>query len=245
MVFSRGSSKSRWQGRSECAESDAALPVGLLAELRERQVALAEQVRVKDDFAPLRHVAGVDVGFENEGHVTRAGVVVLRWPSLETVEVRVARLPTSFPYIPGFLSFREMPALLEAWQSIRTRVELVFVDGLGIAHPRRLGVASHLGVELDIPTIGVAKSRLVGEHADVAPTAGSAVPLSFRGVEVGAVLRSKVRCNPLYVSPGHRVSVPTALRLVRDALRGYRLPEPTRLADRVTSARTRDTEPSH
>lgn len=204
---------------------------------KKEQELLRKRVRVEDDFEPLKFVAGTDVGFEDEGKVTRAAVVVLRFPSLEIVEEVVTKGPTPCPYVPGFLSFREVPQLIESVKSLSIKPDLFLCDGLGIAHPRRLGLASHFGVTLDVPTIGVAKSILVGTHEDLPETKGTVVPLIHTQEHVGWVLRSKDRVRPLIVSPGHRVSMETALEVVLSCLTKYRLPEPTRLADKVASQR--------
>ncbi|MWJ27104.1 deoxyribonuclease V [Halomonas sediminis] len=202
---------------------------------------LASCVELEDRLAPVRHLAGVDIGFEAGGEVTRAAVVVLEWPSLGVVEEVVHREPTRMPYIPGLLSFRELPAALAAFGKLSIRPELVMVDGQGIAHPRRLGVASHLGLWLDLPSIGVAKSRLCGRHGEPGPERGDWVPLlDGRGEQqetIGVVLRSRQGVKPIFVSPGHRISLPTALDWVIQCLGRTKLPEPTRLADRLASRR--------
>lgn len=210
---------------------------GDIAAARALQSELAAQVRLVDDHPPLRHVAGVDVGFEDGGAVTRAAAVLLDADTFEVVAEVVARQPTRMPYIPGLLSFRELPALLEALASLPQMPDLVFVDGHGIAHPRRLGIAAHLGVVTGLATIGVAKSILVGTHAELGPHRGDRQPLRYRGEEIGCVLRSKDRVRPLIVSPGHRVSMAAAPELVLGFCTKYRLPEPTRLADRLASRR--------
>ncbi|ACS87467.1 deoxyribonuclease V [Musicola paradisiaca] len=207
--------------------------------LREEQIDKASQVVRHDDmpFEQPAFIAGADVGFEQGGDVTRAALVVLAYPSLELVEYRVARIPTVMPYIPGFLSFRESPALLAAWEMLSHRPELLFVDGHGVSHPRRLGVASHFGLLVNVPTIGVAKKRLCGQVAPLAAEVGSQQPLMDRSEQIGWVWRSKARCNPLFVSTGHRVAIDSALLWVMRCMRGYRLPEPTRWADAVASNR--------
>ena len=211
---------------------------GDTAALREQQVDLAARVSLCDDLpAPLRYVAGLDVGFEDGGDTTRAAVVLMDGATGDVVEQHVARIRTRMPYIPGFLSFRELPALLDALAMLATTPDLVFVDGHGVAHPRGLGVAAHVGVETGWATIGVAKKVLVGRHAEPGPTPGDREPLLHHGRRIGTVLRSKVRCRPLIVSPGHRVSHDTAVEQVVARLAGYRLPEPTRLADRLASRR--------
>lgn len=208
------------------------------AQLRQQQVALAAQVDLSDALVGLpERIAGVDSGFEDNGHTTLSAAVLLDGASLQPLESTLVRLPTALPYIPGLLSFRELPAALQALAQLPHTPQLVMVDGHGIAHPRGLGIAAHLGVLTGLPSIGVGKSRLVGEFDEPGPLQGDHSPLMFQGRQVGWVLRSKPRCKPLFVSPGHRVSVEACLPLVLDCLRGYRLPEPTRLADRLASRR--------
>jgi len=208
------------------------------------QKRLARRVERTDRLDTVRHLGGVDIGFEDGGETTRAAIVVLAWKGdaeagLEVVEEVVHREPTRMPYIPGLLSFREIPAALGAFDKLDTWPELVMVDGQGIAHPRRLGVASHLGLWLDLPTIGVAKSRLCGRHTEPGPARGDWTPLVDGPDDevIGAVLRSRVKVKPIFVSPGHRVSLSTALAWVTACLRRTKLPEPTRLADRLASRR--------
>lgn len=210
-----------------------------LANLRKQQIELASQVIREDRLEqdPPRLIAGADVGFEQGGEVTRAAIVLLKYPSLELVEYQVARVATSMPYIPGFLSFREYTALLAAWEMLSQKPDLLFVDGHGISHPRRLGVAAHFGLLVDVPTIGVAKKRLCGKFAPLSEEPGSCQLLTDKSEPLAWVLRSKKRCNPLFVSTGHRVSLDTALLWVNRCLMGYRLPEPTRWADAVASGR--------
>lgn len=183
----------------------------------------------------IRCVAGVDVGFERGGGVTRAAVAVLTFPGLELLDQAVARLPTRFPYVPGLLSFREVPALLAALDRLRIPPDVILCDGHGLAHPRRFGIASHLGVYCGVPTVGVAKSRLTGEHGPPPQRRGAWVPLRDRGETIGAVLRSKANTSPIYVSIGHRVSLPAAVRLVMACTTRFRLPETTRWAHRLAS----------
>ncbi|ALV93877.1 MULTISPECIES: deoxyribonuclease V [Pantoea] len=211
-----------------------------LAALRAEQLQRAAEVVRQDDFdiLPPRYIAGADVGFEQEGAVTRAALVVLEYPSLQLVEHRIARIETIMPYIPGFLSFREVPALQAAWQQLTYQPDLLFVDGHGISHPRRLGVAAHFGLLVDVPTIGVAKKRLCGQFAELDPEPGSCQPLMDKSEQIGWVWRSKARCNPLFVSTGHRISLASALHWVELCTAGYRLPEPTRWADAVASNRS-------
>lgn len=200
----------------------------LQAELRDRVVR-------EDRLGPVRHVAGVDVGFEGDGTVTRAAVAVLSFPGLGLVEHAIARLPTSFPYVPGLLSFREAPAVLEAFARLRVRPDLILYDGQGVAHPRRFGIASHVGLLLDLPSIGAAKTRLIGEHGRVPATKGRWTPLRDGDEVIGAVLCTRSQVKPLYVSIGHRVTLDTAIRYVMACVTRYRLPETTRFAHRLAS----------
>ena len=211
---------------------------GSAADARRVQQRLAAEVMLRDDApeAP-RWLGGFDVGFEDAGAITRAAAVLLAADTLQPVATEVVRMPTSMPYVPGLLSFRELPALVAALERLPHTPDLVFVDGHGIAHPRRLGIAAHFGVVTGLPSIGVAKNVLCGQHETPGPLAGERTPLIHRGDQIGWVLRSKLRCNPLIVSPGHRVSMQGALDAVLRTLRGYRLPEPTRLADRIASRR--------
>ncbi|QMV53316.1 deoxyribonuclease V [Ewingella americana] len=207
--------------------------------LREEQRVLADNIVLQDPegFQTPRFIAGADVGFEQGGEVTRAAIAILSYPSLELVEYQIARIPTTMPYIPGFLSFRELPALMQAWQQLKQLPDLVLVDGQGIAHPRRLGVASHFGLMIDVPTIGVAKSRLFGKFLPLEDALHSRQLLYDRDEQIGWVWRSKLRCNPLFISPGNHISIESAFFWVEQCMRGYRLPEPTRWADAVASNR--------
>ena len=199
------------------------------------QAELATQVVREDTARKVRCVAGVDVGFEDDGKVTRAAVAVLGFPGLALADRVVVREPTRFPYIPGLLSFRETPAVLAAFERLRAVPDLVLYDGQGIAHPRRFGIASHVGLLLDTPTIGVAKTRLVGEHRQLPERKGAWVPLVDHGETIGAVLRTRAGVTPLYVSIGHRVSLEGAIRWVMACTTRYRLPETTRWAHHLAS----------
>ncbi|HYW02446.1 MAG TPA: deoxyribonuclease V [Gammaproteobacteria bacterium] len=201
------------------------------------QQRLRRMLELEDRLGPVRRVAGVDVGFEDHGQVTRAAVAVLAFPSLEPIEDALARQPTRFPYVPGLLSFREIPAVLEALERLSAPPDLLLCDGQGYAHPRRMGIASHLGLLADLPSIGVAKSRLTGTHGTVPAGRGEWAPLVDRGETIGAVLRTRERVRPVFVSPGHRVSLPTAIDYVMRCTTRYRLPETTRRADRLASGR--------
>jgi deoxyribonuclease V len=199
------------------------------------QEALRDRVVTRDLVGRVRYVAGVDVGFEREGRITRAAVVVLRFPELVPVEQAVVRQRTRFPYVPGYLSFREIPAVLAALARLAVKPDLLLCDGQGYAHPRRFGLACHLGVLTNTPSIGVAKSRLIGEHDALAAEKGSWVPLRDQGEVIGAVLRTRTDVKPLFVSVGHRVSLETAIRYALACTTKYRLPETTRLAHHLAS----------
>lgn len=225
----------RWQAPACAAFADWD---GSVAGARAMQLELASRVVLRDDFAtPLRCIAGFDVGFEDGGSITRAAAVLLDARTLQPIDRQLARVATVMPYVPGLLSFRELPALLQILSQLSRRPDLAFVDGQGIAHPRRFGVAAHFGVVTGLPSVGVAKTLLCGDHAEPGPERGDAVPLVDAGEIIGTALRSKPRCRPLIVSPGHRVSVASAAALVMRFVGRYRLPEPTRLADRLASDR--------
>ena len=202
------------------------------------QESLRNQVTRSDKLKePVQYVAGVDMGFESNGTISRAAVAVLSFPDLQVIETSLAYRPTSFPYIPGFLSFREIPAVLDALEKIQITPDIILCDGQGIAHPRRLGIASHLRVILDMPTIGVAKSLLIGKHEELPDTKGSWQLLIHKGETIGAVLRTRQGVKPVYVSIGHRISLNTAIDYVLSCTPKYRLPETTRIADKLASAR--------
>lgn len=201
--------------------------IALQAELRQRVIR-------QDTFADVQLVAGVDVGFEDQGATARAAAVVLQFPELTIIESAIARRPTTFPYIPGLLSFRELPVLLDVVGKLTTTPDLLLCDGHGYMHPRRLGIASHLGILLDHPTIGVAKSHFLGTHAPVGETAGAWQPITHQGEVIGAIVRNRTNVRPIYVSSGHRISLESAIQFVRQCTTKYRLPETTRLADRLS-----------
>ena len=195
------------------------------------QEELRERVEMRDRFGPLRYVAGADMAFDPETNVAFAGVIVYRFPDMQEVERRMARRRLRFPYVPGLLSFRESPVLLAALARLKTDPDLLLIDGHGYAHPRRFGIACHLGVLLDAPTIGCAKSLLVGEHDEPGGRAGATAPLLLGGERLGVALRTRERVKPIYVTVGHRVSLDSAVRLVRQCVDGFRIPKPTREAD--------------
>lgn len=211
------------------------------AAARAAQLALLPRVVRADAHGPVRLIGGCDIScrrFDPERRVF-AAIVVLALPRLRPVASATAMARAPLPYLPGFLGFREVPALLAAWDALPVKPDLLLMDGQGIAHPRGFGVATHLGVALDVPCVGVAKSRLVGEADVPGAEAGAETPLLLRGERVGSLLRSRARANPLYVSTGHRVAPASAALWVRRTLAGYRLPEPTRLAHLAANAARR------
>ncbi len=207
-----------------------------VASAREVQETLRSQVIREDALGAVRYVAGVDVGFEDKGRTTRAAVAVLEFPGLALHHQAISRSPTRFPYIPGYLSFRELPAVLQALDRLTVMPDLLLCDGQGLAHPRRFGLACHLGVLTDIPSIGVAKSRLIGVHDDPPKEKGQWVPLMDKGETIGAVVCTRNNVSPVYVSLGHRISLPTAIDYVLGCTTRFRLPETTRWAHRLASA---------
>lgn len=210
-------------------------------EARAVQRRLAAAVVTEDRLGEVRRVAGVDVGFprRDDVEVARAAAVLLSYPDLTLREQAVVEEPVRYPYIPGLLSFREAPAELAALARLAEPPDLVMVDGHGRAHPRRFGIACHLGLLLDLPTLGCAKSPLVGEYAEPGPEVGAWTPLIDQGEVVGAALRTRPGVRPVFVSVGHRLSLETAVAWVLACCRGTRLPEPTRLADQLASGRAR------
>jgi deoxyribonuclease V len=197
---------------------------------------LSEQVTLQERLpSVVRTLAGVDVSYEKHGREFFAGVVLLAFPSLDPIAWASARGQVDFPYIPGLLSFRELPVVLEAFRKLQAVPDLVMVDGQGIAHPRRLGIASHLGLWIEIPTIGCAKSRLCGVHDEVGLEKGAGAPLYDRDEVIGRVLRSRTGVKPLYVSPGYAIGVDHAAQWVLDSCHRYRMPEPTRQAHLFTN----------
>ena len=201
------------------------------------QRTLAERVERRNRLGAIARVAGVDVAYDKAKGEAQAAVAVFAFPALDLVETAVAVAPLTFPYVPGLLSFRELPAVLAALAPLRARPDVLVVDGHGLAHPRRFGIACHLGVHLDTPAIGVAKSRLVGEHAEPGPARGDRTPLVHKDETIGAVVRTRIGVHPVYVSIGHRVSLETAVDLALAGTTRFRLPETTRVADRLSKVR--------
>jgi deoxyribonuclease V len=200
------------------------------------QKSLRERVSLRPLDREIETVAGADISFNKYEPTLYAGIVVLRLPSLEVVEEVGVVSETRFPYVPGLLSFRESPPLLEAWSKLKTEPDAVMFDGQGIAHPRRVGIASHVGLIIERPTLGCAKSVLVGKYEEPPPERGTWTPLVDKGETIGAALRTKDRVNPIYVSPGHLIDLAGAIELTLKCNGGYRQPEPTRRAHFLVNA---------
>ena len=199
------------------------------------QKKLANQVIREAKLGSVATVAGVDASYRDG--LARAAVVTLSYPDLEVVAYATATRPVSFSYVPGLLTFREGPSVLDALDKLSSTPDLLIFDGQGLAHPRRLGIASHIGLLVDIPSIGCAKSRLCGQYEEPRPDRGDYTLLTDKGETIGAVVRTRARVKPIFVSIGHRVDLPTSINYVLNCCRGYRLPETTRWADRVAGGK--------
>ncbi len=197
---------------------------------------LKERLILTPPKKAIRLVAGADCAFQPDSDRLVAAVVLMRLPGLEIVETAVAIRPAPFPYVPGLLSFREGPALLAAFARLKRRPDAILIDGHGIAHPRGFGLAAHIGMWLDLPSVGCAKRRFVGTSRMPGPKIGDASPIRHEGRTVGFAIRTREKANPVFVSPGQRADLDFARRLVLDCVRGHRLPEPTRLADALAEA---------
>lgn len=192
---------------------------------------MQNQIQIVPHTDPVNYIAGADISFNKFSTTVYAGIVLLQFPSLVPVGYSLVKKEVRFPYVPGFLAFREVPALLDAWEQLPIKPDILVVDGHGIAHPRRVGIATHFGVLTNLPTIGSAKKKLFGNYEEPAPEKGSYTPLTDKqGQVLGNVLRSKNNVKPIFVSPGHLTDVPGSLHIIQQCIRGYRLPEPTRLA---------------
>jgi len=201
-----------------------------IADAVDLQRRLAAQVSRSCEVIAPRFIAGVDISAGKAQMTATGAVIVLSYPEYELVEIKVVQGRLEFPYVPGLLSFRELPLTLAACERLRITPDLIMVDGQGVAHPRRFGLASHLGLLLDIPTIGCAKSRLCGSHEEPGSERGSYSDIVDKGETIGVALRTRPGVKPVYVSIGHRINLQTAIYWVLESCRGYRLPEPTRLA---------------
>jgi len=211
----------------------------------EIQKRLQAKLSLRDEFSlrGIRWIAGADVAYSSSDDKIFGAVVVLEFSKFEVTEEIVIQAKVEFPYIPGLFSFREMPVLLRAFSQLKRRPDVILFDAQGIAHPQGLGLASHAGLVLGLPSIGCAKTRLVGDYKPVARSCGSFSWLWFEGRKVGTVLRTRTDVKPVFVSPGHKIAIPTAARLVLAACRGYRLPEPIRRAHQLANRmRTQNSE---
>ena len=205
------------------------MPLKSLENLRRIQREAASKVILEDEFeSPIEAVAGIDLAFSGDDGV--AACIAMDYPPTKIVEVQTLVMPLDFPYIPTFLTFREGPPMVKVISSLRTKVNVFLINGQGITHPLRCGLASHVGVESGRPTIGVTTSRLVGEYEHEPKNEGKAVPLTCNGERVGWVLKSRSGSRPIFVSPGHRVGLDSSLRIVKTCLLGHKLPEPLRMA---------------
>lgn len=203
--------------------------------IQERMCHLVERV---DRLPQIHTVAGVDVHFNKESLIAQAAIAVLSFPDLKLIDKSVVQCTVTFPYIPGLFAFRELPAVLDALARLHISPDIIICDGHGIAHPRRFGIASHLGVLLDQPTIGVGKTLFVGHHIELPREKGNWVPLEEREEVIGAAVRTQAGIKAVYVSIGHRISLQTAVRLVLACTTRYRLPETTRAAHRLASGKS-------
>jgi len=218
----------------------------MLSQLHPWNVSPAEAIKIQQELRsniitqkfdkPIQYVAGADISFDKGSDIIYAAVVVLKYPELTEVDRGLTVTRITFPYIPGLLSFRESPAVLEAWEYLHIRPDVLLIDGHGYAHPRRFGLACHLGLLLDVPTIGCAKTVLVGKFEEPNREAGSFRPLMDRDEVVGAALRTSEGVTPVYVTVGHLVDLESAIKVVLKCCRGYRIPEPTRQAHLLVNA---------
>jgi deoxyribonuclease V len=205
---------------------------------REQAIRIQENLRhriiLKKTFFRVRTIGGGDVSYQKEGNFLFGAMVVLSFPQMETLEVAKARGKISFPYLPGLLTFREGPILIKTFQKLRIRPDILIFDGQGIAHPRGMGLATHLGIWFNLPSIGCAKTPLLGKPVIPGLSRGSSELIQKDGSEVGVVLRTKNRVRPVFVSPGHRIDLPTSIRLVLESCQGFRSPEPLRRAHQLS-----------
>ena len=191
---------------------------------------LRRQIQIKPLDKEIKIIAGSDISFNKYSDTVYAGIVLFRYPDMQIIGESTAISTTTFPYISGLLAFGEVPALLEAWKKLTIQPDLLLLDGQGIAHERRMGIATHFGLITDIPTIGSAKSRLTGRYDEPANQAFAQSPMYDKGELIGVALRSKKNCNPIYISPGHNIDMQQSVDVIKNCIRGYRIPEPTRQA---------------
>ncbi|OKS86760.1 deoxyribonuclease V [Mucilaginibacter polytrichastri] len=191
---------------------------------------LRQKIRIEPLDKPIRIIGGADISFNKYSEIVYAGIILLKYPEMTVISHASVVSRTSFPYISGLLAFREVPALLEVWNKLDIKPDLLVLDGQGIAHERRLGIATHFGLVTDVPTIGSAKSRLRGKYAEPANEVFAQSPMYDRDEVIGTALRTKRNCNPIFISPGHRISMEQSVEVIKNCIRGYRIPEPTRHA---------------
>lgn len=207
---------------------------------------LRKQINTQPLDKPIRVIAGSDISFNKNSDIVYAGIVLFSYPELQVIGQSTAICKTTFPYISGLLAFREVPALLEAWHKLDTKPDVLVLDGQGIAHERRLGIATHFGLIANTPTIGSAKSRLTGRYAEPGNEKLAQSPMYDKGELVGIALRSKPKCNPIFISPGNLLSMEQSIKVIKNCIRGYRIPEPTRQAHNlVNKIRVEDGESSN
>jgi deoxyribonuclease V len=200
---------------------------------------IQQQLQKRIDLHPLEKpielIAGADVSYSTKNKTVFAGIVIFRYPDLIKVETAYTVSESNFPYIPGYLTFREAPALLETFQKLLTKPDVIIFDGQGIAHPRRLGIATHLGIILNMPTIGCAKSRLIGIHDEAPSERGAFAELYYNNEKIGVALRTRANTKPVYVSPGHKITLSESIDIVLAACTKFRIPEPTRAAHHLVN----------
>ncbi|MBB5394656.1 deoxyribonuclease V [Mucilaginibacter sp. AK015] len=194
------------------------------------QEELRHKIRIRELTTPINTIAGADISFDKDSAILYAGIVVFKYPALSVITTSTAISHTEFPYIAGLLAFRELPALFNAWNNLYIKPDLLILDGQGIAHKRRLGIATHFGLLANVPTIGSAKSRLHGTYDEPAPEMFAQSPMYDQNEQIGVALRSKQHCNPIYISPGHNINIQQSVDVIKNCIRGYRMPEPTRQA---------------
>jgi len=200
------------------------------AQAIELQKQLRNQIKIEPLLKPIQTIAGADISFNKYEETVYAGIIILSFPGLQEIAKSTIISKTTFPYIPGLLSFREVPALLLAWNQLQIKPDLLVLDGQGIAHPRRMGIATHFGLVTDTPTLGCAKSLLTGKFETLLEAAGSQSFIYDQEEVIGAALRTKTKVNPIFISPGHRIDLEQSLEIIKQCVNGYRIPEPTRKA---------------
>ncbi len=195
---------------------------------------MRQHVEIEDNFGKIKTIAGIDVGYDLQKNMSKAALVLMDIDSLVPINFIVEFDATPFPYVPGLLSFREAPVILKALSKLKDAPDILFIDGQGIAHPRRLGIASHIGVLMDMPSVGIAKSVLCGRYEEPSLQKGSMEPLVHKGKKIATAYRSREKVKPIFISPGHKIGHESAVKLVARCLTKYRLPEPTRIADKLS-----------